>query len=771
VAALSKVPEKKLLLIQLVNSIPIKNGEFDLVQTVTWSAWGANVTPAENQWYCFEFHIPPPAANATIDWWIDGAPQTGISWVNLSGIDSWYEIRCGLQSGFILENVVQNAYYDEVVASDTYIGPVQESVNGRLEFTSNTMTANQVDGQALITVRRRDGSTGAASVHYATSNGTAISGTDYTAASGTLNWSAAEISDKTFLISLANNTTPKKKRTINVTLDSPGGGAVLGSLKTMGATIVPAVLQKNSYYVSKNGNNQNGLSWSTAWNELDQINWTIIGPGDTIWLDGGALGQGMTYTKTLRVQQNGESGNPITLELSAESGHNGQAFIFGGRPRPLPYCGQVDYTYVVGGTGIDMAGSSWVTVEGRKWRGITIYACLAAIKLGRPFNHDLLFRNLEVYDCGDASFANGYWTPGISQEIVVDAGGVTNIAFERGILHDAGQDIFGPGGNTGSLTLRRCWLYDLRKNPVTGDAFDYSDIDHNDALQLYSGSGGNQGPLLVEDCIIGPGFMQGVFMQADPINDITIRNTLMFGNRGSGNIKVNSGVNRTLDHLTIDTISEGNNKSYEMYGTNFIVTNSIFTGGQVTAPGPGTISGNITWSTVWHQPWATDVDPKYLKAPVSWDDITADFTPTNATALGKGASITSIDKFFQLFPDANPGESLLTQTPTPVPTETPTPFAFTPVTGNEVRMFPNPAKNQVTFVFQLESKSQVKIEIFSVAGKKIAALNQVMEASNQAAVVWSCSRVSGGIYFVKISRTNGAGTVFNYPVRKIAVAK
>ena len=32
VAALSKVPEKKLLLIQLVNSIPIKNGEFDYLE-------------------------------------------------------------------------------------------------------------------------------------------------------------------------------------------------------------------------------------------------------------------------------------------------------------------------------------------------------------------------------------------------------------------------------------------------------------------------------------------------------------------------------------------------------------------------------------------------------------------------------------------------------------------------------------------------------------------------------------------------------------------
>src|SRR5437762_261198 len=36
------------------------------------------------------------------------------------------------------------------------------------------------------------------------------------------------------------------------------------------------------YHISKNDNNGDGLSWATAWNELDQINWSVIQPGDTI---------------------------------------------------------------------------------------------------------------------------------------------------------------------------------------------------------------------------------------------------------------------------------------------------------------------------------------------------------------------------------------------------------------------------------------------------------------------------------------------------------
>src|SRR5260221_2985401 len=44
----------------------------------------------------------------------------------------------------------------------------------------------------------------------------------------------------------------------------------------------------NTYYVSKNGNNADGLSWTTAWNDVNKINWSALNPGDTIVIDGGA---------------------------------------------------------------------------------------------------------------------------------------------------------------------------------------------------------------------------------------------------------------------------------------------------------------------------------------------------------------------------------------------------------------------------------------------------------------------------------------------------
>lgn len=96
-------------------------------------------------------------------------------------------------------------------------------------------------------------------------------------------------------------------------------------------------------YVSKTGGNQDGLSWETAWNELNQIDWTQINPGDTIIVDGGSLAQSMVYTSTLEPAVSGTEELPITIQLSDEEGREGTAVIFGGNSIPLPECGQLEW--------------------------------------------------------------------------------------------------------------------------------------------------------------------------------------------------------------------------------------------------------------------------------------------------------------------------------------------------------------------------------------------------------------------------------------------
>ena len=108
---------------------------------------------------------------------------------------------------------------------------------GTLQFSTAAYTVNENQGTATITVTRTGGSNVPVTVNYATSNGTAAAGSDYTAASGTLNFGVGETS-KTFTVSIINDTTVEPNETVNLTLSGPGGGATLGGTSTSILTIV-----------------------------------------------------------------------------------------------------------------------------------------------------------------------------------------------------------------------------------------------------------------------------------------------------------------------------------------------------------------------------------------------------------------------------------------------------------------------------------------------------------------------------------------------------
>src|SRR5262249_17482972 len=75
------------------------------------------------------------------------------------------------------------------VTSSTFPGPLQ--------FSSSSFSVNENQGTATVTVTRAGGSQGSVTVHYATSDGDATAGADYTATSGTLIFADGETS-KTF---------------------------------------------------------------------------------------------------------------------------------------------------------------------------------------------------------------------------------------------------------------------------------------------------------------------------------------------------------------------------------------------------------------------------------------------------------------------------------------------------------------------------------------------------------------------------------------------
>jgi hypothetical protein len=107
---------------------------------------------------------------------------------------------------------------------------------GKVQFKSSAYSVTENGGTVRIYVSRTGGSSGVASVAYATANGTATAGSDYTAKSGTLNWSSGDAADKSFDVTILNDGIYEGDETFTVTL-SGATGATLGSPTSTTVTI------------------------------------------------------------------------------------------------------------------------------------------------------------------------------------------------------------------------------------------------------------------------------------------------------------------------------------------------------------------------------------------------------------------------------------------------------------------------------------------------------------------------------------------------------
>lgn len=111
-------------------------------------------------------------------------------------------------------------------------------LGGNLAFNSSNYAAVESGGTATITVNRTGGSSGPASVSYATvTGGNASPMLDYLSASGTLSWTNGETAPKAFSITIVDDNLAETNETISLILTNPSG-AYLGPQSTATLTIL-----------------------------------------------------------------------------------------------------------------------------------------------------------------------------------------------------------------------------------------------------------------------------------------------------------------------------------------------------------------------------------------------------------------------------------------------------------------------------------------------------------------------------------------------------
>ena len=163
-----------------------------------------------------------------------------------------------------------------------------------IQFSSATYLVNEAGVTATITATRTNSPYGAVSVDYSTvAGGTAVDGTHYVSTSGTLNWADGDMADKTFTIDITDNGTSDGFKTVNLELTNATGFSTLGTQTTATLMIIDDESSGIIYVDQANSGTEDGSSWATAWNTLQEgLDFAALGGGNEIWVAAG------TYSTT-----------------------------------------------------------------------------------------------------------------------------------------------------------------------------------------------------------------------------------------------------------------------------------------------------------------------------------------------------------------------------------------------------------------------------------------------------------------------------------------
>lgn len=296
---------------------------------------------------------------------------------------------------------------------------------------------------------------------------------------------------------------------------------------------------RRSYYISNDGDNSDGLTIETAWQDWGAAEWH---PRSDYYVL-----PGMYYDPI-----EPDCGDVRILGLGCTADE--PAIIKGERDGVLPECGRTDHvaeSAIENGARVRYPN---ITIDGRSLQGFIFRNWIGnGIRCDKEAD-DFVLANAEIYNNG--------WTVLDDEGRVVTKGAGLLIAGKMPaivdvIIHDNGEDcIQSAHGNNGlrGIALDRVWTYNaLRHSVVVDEAKNY--ITHTDGLQIYAGEAVRQ--IVATDCWFGPGHTNCVILgdvsTGTTVRGVTFRDCTF--DRGADNCLLNNppqqNDNHIYDHITV----------------------------------------------------------------------------------------------------------------------------------------------------------------------------------------------------------------------------
>jgi hypothetical protein len=320
--------------------------------------WSSNFS--DPQWIRVDLGSPQQIASIKLVWETASAKDYEIQ-VSSTGNAPWTTIatKTNMPKGGRIDDITgltansryirmygtarTNALYGYSLFAFNVYGPRP----GTLQFSTSSTTVTEDSMYAVLTINRVNGSDGSVTVKYATTNGSALAGSDYSTSSGTLTFYTNDNSCAIW-VPILTDQNYEKNETFSVILSNPTGGATLGSPANATVTIteppipLPGRIQAENYKSGGEGVGYHDLTTGNSGNAYRTDNVDIqptsdVGGGFNVgWIETGEwleydvnvatpcyykftarIASGIAGNKTITVSIDGVKDRPINIATAA----------------------------------------------------------------------------------------------------------------------------------------------------------------------------------------------------------------------------------------------------------------------------------------------------------------------------------------------------------------------------------------------------------------------------------------------------------------------